>query len=158
MKSINRQQPAALFMMLMFIMSTAMAGGPAVVVEGQWVREAPPTSTVLAAYMVLKNTADTPRTVTRIDSPDFRNSQIHRTVMEDGVAKMHPVEKLQLPVNGSVVLEPGGLHLMLFEPMRALRDGDTVVLLIHSENGDSVTVHAPVVRKTDATDHAHHHH
>ena len=157
MNSITWQLPAVLFLMLLSFMSTAMAE-PAVVVEGPWVREAPPASTVLAAYMVLKNTADTPRTVTHIDSPDFRNSQIHRTVMEDGIAKMHPVEKLQLPVNGSVVLEPGGLHLMLFEPLRSLRDGDTVVLVIHADNGDSVTVHAPVVRKTDATDHAHHHH
>ena len=157
MNSINRQLPAVLFLMLLSFMSTATAE-PAVVVEAQWVREAPPASTVLAAYMVLKNTADTPRTVTRIDSPDFRSSQIHRTVMEDGIAKMHPVEKLQLPVNGSVALEPGGLHLMLFEPLRSLRDGDTVVLVIHADNGESVTVHAPVVRKTDATDHAHHHH
>lgn len=157
MKSVNRQQAAVLFMLLLSFMTTAMAG-PAVLVEGQWVREAPPTSTVLAAYMVLKNTADTPRTVTRIDSPDFRNGQIHRTFMEDGIAKMLPVDKLQLPANGSVVLEPGGLHLMLFDPLRTLRDGDTVVLVIHVDNGDSVTVDAPVVRKTDATDHAHHHH
>ena len=157
MISTNWQLPAVLFLMLMPFMSTAMAE-PAVVVEAQWVREAPPASTVLAAYMVLKNTTGTPRTVTRIDSPDFRNIQIHRTVMEDGIAKMHPVEKLQLPVNGSVVLEPGGLHLMLFEPLRSLRDGDSVVLVIHADIGDSVTVHAPVVRKTDATDHAHHHH
>jgi copper(I)-binding protein len=157
MKSVNRQPPAVLFMILLSFMTTVMAG-PAVVVEAQWVREAPPASTVLAAYMVLKNTTDTPRTVTRIDSPDFRNSQIHRTVMENGIAKMLPVERLELPVDGSVVLEPGGLHLMLFEPQRTLRDGDTVVLVIHVDNGDSVTVDAPVVRKTDATDHAHHHH
>ncbi len=157
MKSINRQYPAVVFMLLLSFMSTAMAG-PAVVVEGQWVREAPPSSTVLAAYMLLNNTTDTPRSVTRIDSPDFTNSQIHRTVMEDGIAKMHPVEKLQLPVNGSVALEPGGLHLMLFEPLRTLRDGDTVVLVIHTDNGESITVQAPVVRKTGASDHAHHNH
>lgn len=157
MKSIDRYYPAVLFMILLSFMPTAMAG-PAVVVEGQWVREAPPSSTVLAAYMVLKNTTGTPGTVTRIDSPDFTNSQIHRTVMEDGIAKMIPLDQLQLPVNGSVTLEPGGLHLMLIEPLRALRDGDTVVLVIHTDNGDSVTVQAPVVRKTGATDHAHHNH
>ena len=107
--------------------------------------------------MVLKNTADTPRTITRIDSPDFRDAQIHRTVVEDGVAKMLPVEQLQLPASGSVTLEPGGLHLMLFDPQRPLRDGDTVILLIHDSDGDSITVHAPVVRKTGGHDHSHHH-
>ena len=157
MKSVNRQRSAALFLGLLSFMSIAMAG-PAIVVEGQWVREAPPASTVLAAYMVIKNTADTPRSITRIDSPDFSNSQIHRTVLEDGVAKMLPVEALPLPVHGSVTLEPGGLHLMLFDPQRRLLEGDSVVLEIHADNGDSVTVHAPVVRNTGANDHAHHHH
>ena len=157
MKTINRQQDAALCMMLVCCLSSAIAG-PAMVVEGQWVREAPPASTVLAAYMVLKNTADTPRSITRVDSPDFRECQIHRTVIADGIAKMLPVEKLQLPVDGSIVLEPGGLHLMLIEPQRSLRDGDTVVLVIHADNGESITIDAPVVRKTDTAGHAHHHH
>ena len=157
MKSINKQPAALLSLILLTFLATAMAG-PAVVVEGQWIREAPPTSTVLAAYMVLKNTSDTPLAITRIDSPDFGNSQIHRTVVEDGIAKMLPVEKLQLSAHGSETLEPGGLHLMLFDPLRALRDGDTVILVVHDDTGDSVTVQTPVVRNTDETGHAHHHH
>jgi copper(I)-binding protein len=157
MKFINRQHAAALCMILVCCLSSAIAG-PAMVVEGQWVREAPPASRVLAAYMVLKNTADTPRSITRVDSPDFRECQIHRTVIADGIAKMLPVEKLQLPVDGSIVLEPGGLHLMLIEPQRSLRDGDTVVLVIHADNGESITIDVPVVRKTDTAGHAHHHH
>ena len=153
---INLRIPAAIVLLLLSFLSTVMAGA-AVDVETPWVREAPPASAVLAAYMVLKNTADTPRTITRIDSPDFRDAQIHRTVVEDGVAKMLPVEQLQLPASGSVTLEPGGLHLMLFDPQRPLRDGDTVILLIHDSDGDSITVHAPVVRKTGGHDHSHHH-
>ena len=153
---INLRIPAAIVLLLLSFLSTVKAGA-AVDVEAPWVREAPPASTVLAAYMVLKNTADTPRTITRIDSPDFRDAQIHRTVVEDGVAKMLPVEQLQLPASGSVTLEPGGLHLMLFDPQRPLRDGDSIILIIHASDGDSVTVHAPVVRKTGGHDHSHHH-
>jgi copper(I)-binding protein len=153
---INVSIPAAIVLLLLSFLPTAMASS-AVEVETPWVREAPPASTVLAAYMLLKNTGDTPRTITRIDSPDFRDARIHRTVVEDGVAKMLPVEQLQLPASGSVTLEPGGLHLMLFDPKRPLRDGDTVILLIHGSDGDSVTVHAPVIRKTGGHDHAHHH-
>jgi len=153
---INLRIPAAIVLLLLSFLSTVMAGA-AVDVETPWVREAPPASTVLAAYMVLKNTADTPRTITRIDSPDFRDAQIHRTVVEDGVAKMLPVEQLQLPASGSVTLEPGGLHLMLFDPQRPLRDGDSIILIIHASDGDSITVHAPVVRKTGGHEHSHHH-
>ena len=153
---INLRIPAAIVLLLLSFLSTVMAGA-AVDVETPWVREAPPASTVLAAYMVLKNTADTPRTITRIDSPDFRDAQIHRTVVEDGVAKMLPVKQLQLPASGNVTLEPGGLHLMLFDPQRPLRDGDSIILIIHASDGDSITVHAPVVRKTGGHEHSHHH-
>jgi hypothetical protein len=131
---------------------------PAVGVETPWIREAPPTSTVLAAYMVLRNNGDTQYTISRIESPDFRDARIHRTLVEDGVAKMVPVEQLPLPVHGNVTLEPGGLHLMLFDPLRSLREGDNVKLVIHMSNGDSVTVQVPVVRNSGEIDHAHHHH
>jgi copper(I)-binding protein len=153
---INMRIPLATTLLFLTFLSTAMAGS-AVDVEAPWIREAPPASTVLAAYMVLRNTGDTARTITGIDSPDFRGGQIHRTVVEDGVAKMLPVEQLTVPAAGSVVLEPGGLHLMLFDPQRPLREGDSVILIIHDSDGDSVTVHAPVVRKTGGHDHSHHH-
>lgn len=153
---IHKQLPAAIFLVALSLLSTAMAAA-AVDVETPWVREAPPASTVLAAYMVVRNNGDTQYTITRIDSPDFRDARIHRTVVDDGVAKMLPVEQLPVPVHGSVTLEPGGLHLMLFDPLRTLHEGDSVTLVIHVSTGDSVTVQAPVVRKSSETDHAHHH-
>jgi copper(I)-binding protein len=154
---IHKQLPAAIFFVMLCLLSPVMAA-PAVDVEDPWIREAPPASTVLAAYMVIKNNGDTQYTITRIESPDFRDAQIHRTVVEDGVAKMMPVEQLPLPVHGSISFEPGGLHLMLFDPLRSLREGDEVKLVIHVSNGDSITVQAPVVRKRGEDDHAHHHH
>lgn len=153
---IHKQLPAAIFLVALSLLSTAMAAA-AVDVETPWVREAPPASTVLAAYMVVRNNGDTQYTITRIESPDFRDARIHRTVVDDGVAKMLPVEQLPVPVHGSVTLEPGGLHLMLFDPLRTLHEGDSVTLVIHVSTGDSVTVQAPVVRKSSETDHAHHH-
>lgn len=153
---IHKQLPAAIFLVALSLLSTAMAA-PAVDVEAPWVREAPPSSTVLAAYMVVRNNGDTQYTITRIESPDFRDARIHRTVVDDGVAKMLPVEQLPVPVHGSVTLEPGGLHLMLFDPLRTLHEGDSVTLVIHVSTGDSVTVQAPVVRNNSETDHAHHH-
>lgn len=156
MMHFNMQIPAVTALLFLSFLSTATAGS-VVDVEAPWIREAPPTSTVLAAYMVLRNTGDSALTITGIDSPDFRDGQIHRTVVEDGVAKMLPVEQLTVPAGDSIVLEPGGLHVMLFDPQRSMRDGDTVILLIHDSDGGSVSVHAPVIRKTGGHDHSHHH-
>lgn len=156
MKQLYRQLTASLLLLTLFFTASSAVAASALEVEAPWIREAPPGATVLAAYMVLNNAADVQCLITRIESPDFREARIHRTLVEDGVAKMLPVEQLQVHAHSSVSLEPGGLHLMLFDPLRSLRDGDVVTLVIHDSNGDSVTVQAPVVRKTGEHDHAHH--
>ena len=41
--------------------------------------------------------------------------EIHTHLHEDGVMKMRQINSLEIPGGESVVLEPGGLHLMLFK-------------------------------------------
>ena len=138
--------------------ATSLAGADSgLQVSEPWVREAPPTSRVLAAYLTLVNTGDNTVTVTAISSPDFKNAEIHRTVIEAGVARMLPVKQLEVPAGGQLMLEPGGHHLMLFDPLRTLTAGETVTLIIHMNNGKQLSATAPVIRKT-GEDHSHHHH
>lgn len=124
---------------------------------GAWIREAPPTSRVLAGYITLGNPGSMEVTVTQVDSPDFESIEIHNTVIEDGIARMIPVEKLVVPVNGTISLQPGGMHLMLFNPVRLLSAGDDITLIIHSNSSNSLKVTVPVKRMTGADQHHHHH-
>jgi len=147
--------------MLALCLFMAIAGttqaGPTMDVTGGWVREAPPTSRVLAGYMQINNLTEHDLTVTGISSPDFDSAELHRTVVEDGVARMLPVPELLIPSGGSVLLEPGGLHLMLFDPIRQLHEGDSVTLVLHRSDGICNTLPVPVLRSTgEAHDHQHH--
>lgn len=143
---------------VILLAATSLAGADSgLQVSEPWVREAPPTSRVLAAYLTLVNTGDNTMTVTAISSPDFKNAEIHRTVIEAGVARMLPVKQLEVPAGGQLMLEPGGHHLMLFDPLRTLTAGETVTLIIHMNNGKQLSATAPVIRKT-GEDHSHHHH
>ena len=138
--------------------ATSLAGADSGLrVSEPWIREAPPTSRVLAGYLTLVNTGDNTVTVTAISSPDFKNAEIHRTVIEAGVARMLPVKQLEVPAGGQLMLEPGGHHLMLFDPLRTLTAGETVTLIIHMNDGKQLSATAPVIRKT-GEDHSHHHH
>jgi copper(I)-binding protein len=128
------------------------------VVRNPWIREAPPTATVLAAYMIIENQGDRSAEITTITSPDFGHTELHQTLIEDGIARMEPVEKLAIPALGSVSLEPGGMHLMLFDPRRALHAGDTVVLEIQPRDGNRLKFAAPVIRNSGGEDPHHHHH
>ena len=143
---------------VILLAATSLAGADSgLQVSEPWVREAPPTSRVLAGYLTLVNTGDNTVTVTAISSPDFKNAEIHRTVIEAGIARMLPVKQLEVPAGGQLMLEPGGHHLMLFDPLRTLTAGETVTLIIHMNNGKQLSATAPVIRKT-GEDHSHHHH
>ena len=153
-----KTRPVSLFAILLAtfcLFSNAHAAGT-LEITGPWVREAPPTSKVLAAYMSIKNTSGSAISIEGISSPDFGSAELHRSVIKDGIASMQHIKQLDIPVNESINLEPGGLHLMLFNPAHAMTAGDKVTLTIHLSNEICVTVSAAVVRQT-GEDHSHHH-
>jgi copper(I)-binding protein len=124
-------------------------------VSDPWIREAPPGATVLAGYLTLTNTTSTPLVIEAVSSPAFEAVEIHRSQVVDGVAHMQPVSELTVPATGSISLAPGGYHLMLLRPVRALTEGDNVTLLLHRADGICVTVTAPVLRMTESSSHQH---
>jgi hypothetical protein len=142
--------------LFMCIAGSTLAAPTMDITDG-WVREAPHTSRVLAAYMQIINLTDSELTVTGITSPDFEAAELHRTVVENGMARMLPVPELTIPAGGSITLAPGGLHLMLFDPVRPLQQGDTVTLVLHRSDDICITLAVPVLRSTDA-EHVHHQH
>ena len=143
--------------LLLLIGSSLTMADATLTISEPWIREAPPTVRVMAGYMAMVNTGNTTVTVTSVSSPDFERAEVHRTVVEAGIARMLPVKQLEIPANSQLKLEPGGLHLMLFNPQRPLREGASVTLTIHRSDGSKVTATAPVIRKT-GEDHSHHHH
>lgn len=126
-------------------------------ISAPWVREAPPAAPVMAGYMSISNGGTAAVKVIAVSSPEFARAELHRTVVEDGIARMERVGQLEISAGERVALEPGGLHLMLFEPTQALRQGDSVTLFIHRADGMCMTLQAPVRRDTVA-DNAHPHH
>ncbi len=131
---------------------------PPLTVESPWIREAPPGAPVLAAYLVVHNPGRKAQTIAGVQSPDFGAVEIHRSYVEDGIAKMAPVDLLEIEAGGNVILEPEGYHLMLFRPVRALKAGDTTSLVLVTVDGERVTVEVPVVRMSGDDGHEHHHH
>ena len=122
--------------LFMCIAGSTLAAPTMDITDG-WVREAPPTSRVLAAYMQIINLTDSELTVTGITSPDFEAAELHRTVVENGMARMLPVPELTIPAGGSITLAPGGLHLMLMMPAGPLPAGSDVPLEMTAADGRS---------------------
>ena len=120
------------------------------VIEAAWVRAAPPGAASLAGYLVLRTVSDAPVTVTGVDAADFAMPMIHRTVEEGGVSKMRHVDRNVVPAGGELRFEPGGLHLMLMHPQRALAEGDVVRIGLVLADGRTVATGFPVRREAPA--------
>lgn len=145
---IHRQLQYGLCVLLLALAAVSPANAETDLrISNAWIREAPPGSHVLAGYLSIENAGTAAVTISGISGDDFSSIEIHRTVIEDGMARMLSIGQLDIPAGDSFVLEPGGYHLMLFNPGRALTTGDSVELLLHVKNGPCLPVNAPVLRK-----------
>ena len=113
----------------------AATGEASISVRDAWVRETPPGVAMMAGYMVLQNNTSRPQVLVAASSPGFATVMIHRTIVKDGMARMEHASQIELTPNASLIFAPGGYHLMLMNPKRAQRAGDSVVINLEFRGG-----------------------
>jgi copper(I)-binding protein len=128
---------------LCFVASGASADG-AIQVRDAWVQAAPPGAKVLAAYMELENGGSKRRTLVGVSSPAFGQVGIHRSVIHGNMAHMEHLKELVIPPNAPVVLQPGGLHLMLMDAKQQVKVDDQIPLTLFFGDGEKIAVSATV--------------
>jgi copper(I)-binding protein len=116
-------------------------------VENAWVREAPPSAHMMAAYMTLKNPGSSDTVLTQVDSPAFDHVMLHKSEVVDGVARMTHQDDIRIPAQGSVELKPGSFHLMMPTPEKRLVEGDRVDFILTFSNGETIRLQADVRKK-----------
>lgn len=127
---LKRTLQGAAAMLLLAV--TGLAAADAVSVEHAWARATRPGQTVGAAYMDL--TSQRGARLLAAESPEAGAVEIHSMRMQDGVMEMRMLQQLPLPPGERVRLAPGGLHLMLFDLKRPLREGEQITLTLTLED------------------------
>ena len=64
--------------------------------------------------------------------------------------KMRQVPSIDIKANGQAELKPGSYHVMLIDMTTQLKEGDSVPLTLHFDDGSSQQIAAPV-RKLQMT-------
>ena len=105
-----------------------------VTVKDAWVRAPAPGQKVAGAYMEL--VSRTHIALTAVASPAAAGGELHSTSMEEGVMRMRPVARIELPAGKPVKLAPGGLHIMLVDIKQPLKPGDKVPLTLTVQRAD----------------------
>ena len=139
MKTIGIKRTLSWVLILPLLLSTAYSAGT-LSVRGAWIRESPPNAMALAGYMVIENNGAQGRELISAKSPAFKTIELHRSLMSGGVARMVPQQSIPVPAGGQVKLMPGDYHMMLMDPTKPLKTGDTVDVSLIFDRGETLGV------------------
>ena len=110
--------------------------------------EAPPVASVMAAYMHIKNNTNTKKILNEISSPQFKRVEIHEMHMTNGMMNMKQIQALTIKAQQTMILKPGGIHVMLIKPLKPLKHNDQVTLTFKFASGERTIINTHV-QKTD---------
>ena len=113
-------------------------------VSNAWIRPAPPNAPAMAAYFDIKNISDKPITLIGASAPAFGMTEIHNTVVEDGVAKMLAMPKLTLAPGETAEFKPMGKHVMLMRPQHILSLGTVTTIDLLTDDGSTYPINIEV--------------
>ena len=115
-------------------------------VADAWARPTIGQGRTSAAYMTIANKGDTRDMLKSARTPKAKAVELHQTTMTaDGVMQMRKVEgAVPIEAGASLVLKPGGTHLMLLGLEDALRAGEELILTLEFVNAGVVDVVVPV--------------
>ena len=92
------------------------AANPALVASDVVITEPMPGRPMSAGYLSLSNNTGETIKISSVTSPQFGSIEFHESSLVDGIARMRKIADLSISARSTIVLEPGGKHLMLMRP------------------------------------------
>jgi copper(I)-binding protein len=137
---------AGLIAAVLVAASPAMADTIAdtITVNDPYVRAVPPVVKTSAAFMQLQNHGDEEFFIVDASTPAAGVVELHMHINDDGVMRMRRIPHIHLPPGKTVSLQPGGLHIMLFDLASPLNPGSTVPMVIEFNDGSRKEINATV--------------
>jgi hypothetical protein len=109
-------------------------------VMSPWARATPAGAESAAAYMTMINNGQTADRLVAVSTPVAAVAEMHRTVNDNGVMKMLPVDGVDLHAGAQAVFKPGGYHVMLTKLARPLEVGQSFPMTLTFEKAGPITV------------------
>ena len=99
-----------------------------------------------AVYLTIEGgDVDTALTGVSVPSDVAATAEIHQTVIrDDGLMAMTMIPNVEIPAGSTVMMVPGGVHVMLLELAEPLEIGDTIGMTLTFDNGTELAATAEV--------------
>ena len=132
-----------------------------VTISNPYIRAMPPGQPTSLAFMGITNNSDKDVALVDAEGTVSRKLELHTHIMKNEMLHMRKVDKIDIPAGKTVMLESGGLHVMLIGLKQDLKPGDTVLLTLVFNDSSKKQLNVPVrkiqmfMRKQDAMQHNH---
>ena len=99
-----------------------------------------------AVYFVLNNHSAEADELVAASSNITDSVEIHESSMVEGTDVMQMNQVFSVPLNGGseVTFKPGGLHIMLVDVKREIKNGETVEITLHFKKHADIPVNVSV--------------
>ncbi|MBL4900249.1 MAG: copper chaperone PCu(A)C [Colwellia sp.] len=122
----------------------APSKNPLISVERAYIRSSIPGTTITSLYMMIENKGEKTVTLLGANSNVSPRIEIHQHSMFNGMMRMRRLDSIDINAKQHIVLQPSGLHLMLFDVTSPLQAQQKVELTLKFLNMDPVTIQVPV--------------
>jgi copper(I)-binding protein len=145
MQNIHYRKLFVFFTLLLGMVSHVHATSDVTVADG-YIKASIPGSNITAAYMTIKNDSDKEITLQKISSTISDRIEIHEHTMANGMMRMREVGEITIKANSSVVLQPSGLHLMIFSLKKQITEKNVIPLTLYFSHETKINIQLPVSR------------
>jgi copper(I)-binding protein len=122
----------------LIMVTPALAQSQPIEVQNAWARATAAGARAGGIFLTLRDSGAPDRLVSA-STPVAGMAELHETGNDNGVMRMRPINELPLAAGQSIVLKPGGYHIMLMGLRHQLKDGETFPVTLNFEKAGSVT-------------------
>lgn len=117
-------------------------------VTNAWARETTDSMRTGVVYLTIENTTGRNDALINAESNVARSVMLHKTVTDThGSVAMEHMPTVPLPAGQTVVMEPGGLHIMLMGLSTVLEEGSEIAVRLIYKNAPAQNVRVIVRHK-----------
>ncbi|WP_157087432.1 copper chaperone PCu(A)C [Piscicoccus intestinalis] len=113
-------------------------------------RPDPSQMPMTAVFATVRNTSNNDISLVSASTNASSRAELHSTVMQNGQPVMQRTDKLTIPAGGTLLLQPGGDHVMVLDLANPVQPGAVVHVTLNTEQGQSISFDAVAKQFTGA--------
>jgi len=115
------------------------------IIDNVRIRATPPEAPVAGGYLTITNTGSKIDRLIGVSAPFAVKTEIHEMKIEDNIMRMRRIEGgIEIPADGSVILKPGGRHIMFTQLKEQLTHGEQRTITLVFERHGHINIQVSV--------------